>query len=141
MNKNIRITAVTTSNNLITVHGTFGEANTAFEASPFQWAKKMLMKVTAEGLDRGTRVAIGIKSKAALRNCGVALPAAVLKRASKVTEVVAVQPAAPATELIVEPTAMLLADLQTTADPIVVEIAVEGDGGTDENCTFSMLLL
>ena len=50
MNKNIRITAVTTSNNLITVHGTFGEANTAFEASPFQWAKKMLMKVTAEAV-------------------------------------------------------------------------------------------
>jgi len=141
MNKNIQIIEVTLVNSTPIVRGTFGAELTAFEAVPFQWGGKMLMKVSADGLDRGTRVAIGIKSKAALRNCGVALPAAVLKRASKVTEVVAVQPAAPATEPIVEPPAMLLADLQTTADPIVVEIAVEGDGGTDENCTFSMLLL
>ena len=141
MNKNIRITAVTTSNNLITVHGTFGEANTAFEASPFQWAKKMLMKVTAEGLDRGTRVAIGIKSAAALRACGVALPEAVLKRAQKAPAVVAVEPAVDTTEPIVDAPATTLVHLQTTADPIAVEIAVEGDGETDDNCTFSMLLL
>lgn len=141
MNKNIRITCVSTTHNMITVHGTFGEANSAFAANPFQWGGKMLMKVTAEGLDRGTRVAIGIKSKAALRNCGVALPEAVLKRAPKAPAVVAVQPAAPATESIVDAPAMLLADLQGAADPIAVEIAIEGDGGTDDNCTFSMLLL
>lgn len=141
MNKNIRITAVTTSNNLITVHGTFGEANTAFEASPFQWAKKMLMKVTAEGLDRGTRVAIGIKSKAALRACGVALPEAVGKRAQAAAAVVAVQPVVDTTEPIVDAPATTLVHLQGAADDIAVEIAVEGDGGTDDNCTFSMLLL
>ena len=141
MNKNIRITGVTTTNNVITVHGTFGEENRLFAASPFQWAKKMLMKVTAEGLDRGTRVAIGIKSAAALRACGVALPEAVLKRAQKAPAVVAVQPAAPATVAINDAPATMLVHLQTTADPIAVEIEVEGDGGTDDNCTFSMLLL
>ena len=141
MNKNIRITGVTTTNNVITVHGTFGEENRLFAASPFQWAKKMLMKVTAEGLDRGTRVAIGIKSKAALRACGVALPEAVLKRAQKAPAVVAVEPAVDTAEPIVDAPATLLADMQGVADPIAVEIAVEGDGGTDDNCTFSMLLL
>ena len=57
MNKNIRITAVTTSNNLITVHGTFGEANTAFEASPFQWAPGGRVARRAEQRQRpcGTR--------------------------------------------------------------------------------------
>ena len=141
MNKNIRITGVTTTNNVITVHGTFGEENRLFAASPFQWAKKMLMKVTAEGLDRGTRGAIGIKSAAALRACGVALPEAVLKRAQKAPAVVAVEPAVDTTDPIVDAPAMLLADMQGVADPIAVEIAVEGDGETDDNCTFSMLLL
>ena len=40
----------------------------------------MLMKVSADGLDRGTRVAIGIKSKSALRMASLALPVAVPKR-------------------------------------------------------------
>ena len=54
---------------------------------------------------------------------------------------VAVQPAAPATVAINDAPATTLVHMQTTADPIAVEIEVEGDGGTDENCTFSMLLL
>ena len=41
----------------IVVRGTLGEV--AFEASPFQWGSKMLMKVEAEGLTRGDRIAVG----------------------------------------------------------------------------------
>ena len=66
---------------------------------------------------------------------------AVLKRAQKAPAVVAVQPAAPATVAINDAPATTLVHMQTTADPIAVEIAVEGGGGTDDNCTFSMLLL
>ena len=92
MNKNIHITAVTTTNNMITVHGTFGTECATFEATPFQWGGKMLMKVSADGLDRGTRVAIGIKSKAAMRFAVVALPVAIPKRAPKVVAEVPVIP-------------------------------------------------
>jgi hypothetical protein len=84
MNKNIRIIEVTLVNSTPIVRGTFGAGLTAFEAVPFQWGGKMLMKVSADGLDRGTRVAIGIKSKAALRMASLALPVAVLKRVKKV---------------------------------------------------------
>ena len=80
MNKNIRIIEVTLVNSIPTVRGTFGAELTAFEAVPFQWGGKMLMKVSADGLDRGTRVAIGIKSKSALRMASLALPVAVPKR-------------------------------------------------------------
>ena len=80
MNKNIRIIEVTLVNSIPTVRGTFGAELTAFEAVPFQWGGKMLMKVSADGLDRGTRVAIGIKSKSALRRASLALPVAVPKR-------------------------------------------------------------
>ena len=84
MNKNIRIIEVTLVNSIPTVRGTFGAELTAFEAVPFQWGGKMLMKVSADGLDRGTRVAIGIKSKSALRMASLALPVAVPKRVKKV---------------------------------------------------------
>jgi len=84
MNKNIQIIEVTLVNSIPTVRGTFGAGLTAFEAVPFQWGGKMLMKVSADGLDRGTRVAIGIKSKAALRMASLALPVAVPKRVKKV---------------------------------------------------------
>ena len=72
---------------------------------------------------------------------GVERSGAVLKRAQKAPAVVAVQPAAPATVAINDAPATTLVHMQTTADPIAVEIEVEGDGGTDDNCTFSMLLL
>ena len=71
-----------------TVHGTIGEKE--FSATPFQWGGKMLMKVSTEGLDRGTRVAVGIKSKAALRMASLALPVAVPKRVKAVEAVVPV---------------------------------------------------
>jgi hypothetical protein len=65
----------------IVVRGTVGEV--AFEASPFQWGSKMLMKVEAEGLTRGDRIAVGHAAKKALKAATVLLPAAVLKRPRK----------------------------------------------------------
>jgi hypothetical protein len=43
----------------------------------------MLMKVEAEGLDRGSRIAIGHAAKKALKVAELALPEAVLKRPRK----------------------------------------------------------
>jgi hypothetical protein len=54
-----------------------------FEASPFRWGSKMLMKVEAEGLDRGSRIAVGHAAKKAIRTAGLALPEAILKRPRK----------------------------------------------------------
>lgn len=65
----------------IVVRGTLGEV--AFEASPFQWGSKMLMKVEAEGLTRGDRIAVGHAAKKALKAATVLLPEAVLKRPRK----------------------------------------------------------
>jgi hypothetical protein len=65
----------------LVVRGTLGE--TAFEASPFQWGSKMLMKVEAEGLTRGDRIAVGHAAKRALKAAAVLLPEAVLKRPRK----------------------------------------------------------
>ena len=65
----------------IVVRGTLGEV--AFEASPFQWGSKMLMKVEAEGLTRGDRIAMGHAAKKALKAATVLLPEAVLKRPRK----------------------------------------------------------
>ena len=65
----------------IVVRGTVGEV--AFEASPFQWGSKMLMKVEAEGLTRGDRIAVGHAAKKALKAAAVLLPEAVLKRPRK----------------------------------------------------------
>jgi hypothetical protein len=65
----------------LVVRGTLGEV--AFEASPFQWGAKMLMKVEAEGLTRGDRIAVGHAAKKALKAATVLLPEAVLKRPRK----------------------------------------------------------
>ena len=65
----------------IVVRGTLGEV--AFEASPFQWGSKMLMKVEAEGLTRGDRIAVGHAAKKALKAATVLLPEAKLKRPRK----------------------------------------------------------
>jgi len=65
----------------LVVRGTLGEV--AFEASPFQWGSKMLMKVEAEGLTRGDRIAVGHAAKKALKAATVLLPEAVLKRPRK----------------------------------------------------------
>jgi hypothetical protein len=43
----------------------------------------MLMKVEAEGLDRGSRIAVGHAAKRAIKTAGLQLPEAVLKRPRK----------------------------------------------------------
>jgi hypothetical protein len=65
----------------LVVRGTVGEV--AFEASPFQWGSKMLMKVEAEGLTRGDRIAVGHAAKKALKAATILLPEAQLKRPRK----------------------------------------------------------
>ena len=68
----------------IVVRGTVGE--TAFEAKTLRWGSKMLMHVTGGDFDRGTRVSIGHRAKAAVKAAGMTLPEAVLKRPRKVVE-------------------------------------------------------
>jgi hypothetical protein len=80
--KNVKVTEVLMVDSKPVVRGTVGEV--AFEASPFQWGSKMLMKVEAEGLDRGSRIAVGHAAKKALKVAELALPEAVLKRPRKV---------------------------------------------------------
>lgn len=65
----------------LVVRGTVGEV--AFEASPFQWGSKMLMKVESEGLTRGDRIAVGHAAKKALKAATILLPEAQLKRPRK----------------------------------------------------------
>ena len=79
--KNVKVTEVEVVNEIPVVRGTVGEV--AFEASPFRWGSKMLMKVEAEGLDRGSRIAVGHAAKKAIRTAGLALPEAILKRPRK----------------------------------------------------------
>lgn len=81
-NKNVKVTEVLVVDSKPVVRGTVGEVT--FEASPFQWGSKMLMKVEAEGLDRGSRIAVGHAAKKALKVAELALPEAVLKRPRKV---------------------------------------------------------
>ncbi len=82
--KDVKVTEIEVVNGKPVVRGTVGEV--AFEAAPFQWGSKMLMKVEAEGLDRGSRIAVGHKAKSALRTAGLTLPEAVLKRPRKAKE-------------------------------------------------------
>ena len=82
--KDVKVTEIEVVNGKPVVRGTVGEV--PFEAAPFQWGSKMLMKVEAEGLDRGSRIAVGHKAKAALRLAGLSLPEAVLKRPRKAKE-------------------------------------------------------
>jgi len=79
--KNVKVIEVSQVDGKLTVVGTVGEV--PFTASPFQWGSKMLMKVEAEGLDRGSRIAIGHAAKKALKVAELALPEAVLKRPRK----------------------------------------------------------
>lgn len=80
-NKNVKVNEVAVVDSKPVVRGTVGEV--AFEASPFQWGSKMLMKVEAEGLDRGSRIAVGHAAKRAIKAAGLLLPEAVLKRPRK----------------------------------------------------------
>lgn len=92
MAKDIKISEVVVVDGKPLVRGSVGEV--LFEAATKQWGSKMLMNVAAEGLDRGTRIAIGHAAKRALKVAELALPEAVLKRPRKAkTEAVEVAPA------------------------------------------------
>ena len=75
----------------ITIHSVNSESLTCtgtcndneFTSAPFRWGSKMLMKVEAEGLDRGSRIAVGHAAKRAIKAAGLLLPEAVLKRPRK----------------------------------------------------------
>ena len=96
--KNVKVIEVSQVDGKLTVFGTVGE--TPFTASPFQWGSKMLMKVEAEGLTRGDRIAVGHAAKKALKAATVLLPEAVLKRPRKAKVEEAVVEAAPAAEVV-----------------------------------------
>lgn len=81
MKKELKVNEVEIVNGTPVVRGQFGD--TAFEAAPFRWGSKMLMKVTGGDFDRGTRIAIGHAAKKALKANGIPLPAAELKRPPK----------------------------------------------------------
>jgi hypothetical protein len=84
--KDVKVTEIEIVNGNPVVRGTASDV--AFEAAPFRWGSKMLMKVEAEGLDRGTRIAVGHAAKKAIKAAGLTLPEAVLKRPRKAKEVV-----------------------------------------------------
>ena len=81
MKKELKVNEVEIVNGTPVVRGQFGDA--AFEAAPFRWGSKMLMKVTGGDFDRGTRIAIGHAAKKALKANGIPLPKAELKRPPK----------------------------------------------------------
>jgi hypothetical protein len=81
MKKELKVNEVEIVNGTPVVRGQFGDM--AFEAAPFRWGSKMLMKVTGGDFDRGTRIAIGHAAKKALKANGIPLPAAELKRPPK----------------------------------------------------------
>ncbi len=77
-----------------------------FEASPFRWGSKMLMKVVSDevrgGLTQGAKVAIGAAAKKAIRTAGMEIPKAELVRPRKPksenTETVVAEVEVPVTE-------------------------------------------
>ena len=82
----IKVNEIEMVDGLPVVRGQVGDV--PFTAKPLRWGSKMLMKVEAEGLDRGTRIAVGHAAKKAIKAAGLTLPEAVLKRPRKAKEVV-----------------------------------------------------
>lgn len=79
--KNITITSVSSIDGIPTVVGTAGEV--PFTATRLQWGGKVLMHVASRDLDRGTRIAVGHAAKKAVREAGLDLTPAPLKRPRK----------------------------------------------------------
>ena len=107
----IKISEVVVVDGRPVVRGLVGE--TAFEAEPKRWGSKMLMNVKADGLDRGVRVAIGHRAKAAIRAANLVLPEAVLVRPRKAAveaTPVAEAPAADATPELIQQLDLLASD-------------------------------
>jgi len=81
MNK-VQVSGVLESDGKLVVIGTCD--GQPFEASPFRWGSKMLMKVTSPGeFTQGQKVSIGHASKKALKAADKTLPEAVLVRPRK----------------------------------------------------------
>jgi len=112
MAKDIKVSeVVAVEDGNIVVRGTVGEA--AFEARTLRWGSKMLMHVTGGDFDRGTRVSIGHRAKAAVKAAGMTLPEAVLKRPRKAKEAppAAVVPVLTADEVVSSEAAAMMAKL------------------------------
>ena len=84
MAKNITISSVSSVDGTPTVVGTIGEV--PFVATRLQWGSKVLMHVTARDLDRGSRIAVGHAAKKAVREAGLDMTPAPLKRPRKAKE-------------------------------------------------------
>lgn len=109
MAKNITISSVSSVDGTPTVVGTIGEV--PFVATRLQWGSKVLMHVTARDLDRGSRIAVGHAAKKAVREAGLDMTPAPLKRPRKAAEpadltvTVKVEPTEPQiVDLVVDPT-------------------------------------
>ena len=82
MKNKVQVSGVLESEGKLTVIGVCDDI--PFEASPFRWGSKMLMKVTTPGeFTQGQKVAIGHASKKALKAADKSLPEAVLVRPRK----------------------------------------------------------
>lgn len=129
----VSVASVEVVNGSVVARGTAD--GVAFEASPFRWGTKMLMKVSAEGLDRGTRVAIGRRAKAAIKAAGLTLPEAILVRPrnAKVVEVVAeAEPAALAEEIEASAEAESTED-NPSLDDVLAALSALGTNFADES--------
>ena len=119
--KNITITSVSSIDGIPTVVGTAGEV--PFTATRLQWGGKVLMHVASRDLDRGTRIAVGHAAKKAVREAGLDLTPAPLKRprkeAADLTVTVKVEgPADPVVlDLVVDPVPAPVEDLTTLTVP------------------------
>jgi hypothetical protein len=108
MAKNITISSVSSIDGTPTVVGTAG--GVPFTATRLQWGGKVLMHVAARDLDRGTRIAVGHAAKKAVREAGLDLAPAPLKRPRKAADLtVTVKVEAPVADpapldLVVDPT-------------------------------------
>lgn len=116
MAKNITISSVSSVDGTPTVVGTIGEV--PFVATRLQWGSKVLMHVTARDLDRGSRIAVGHAAKKAVREAGLDMTPAPLKRPRK-----AADPADLTVTVKVEPTEPQIVDL--VVDPTPVEELID----------------
>lgn len=116
MAKNITISSVSSVDGTPTVVGTIGEV--PFVATRLQWGSKVLMHVTARDLDRGSRIAVGHAAKKAVREAGLDMTPAPLKRPRK-----AADPADLTVTVKVEPTEPQILDL--VVDPTPVEELID----------------